>query len=169
VVGIGLARVFRPVALGVAVVVVSLSVAAVAENYDRGNESREDWRGAAAAITMSAKPGDAVAVLPWFYVTPFRYYFHRPLAVRGTLSEARPPLRTLNTTLRVLTYLHSGHDLWVATAFENVFDPQQTIRRGLARMLVPVAVYHLPGQVVLRRYRIPKAGPRPLGSAFAGG
>jgi cellulose synthase (UDP-forming) len=169
VLAIGLARVFRPVALGVAVVVVSLSVAAVAENHDRRNESREDWRGAAAAITASAKPGDAVAVLPWFYVTPFRYYFHRSLEVRGTLSEQRPPLKTLTTTLNTLAYLHSGHDLWVATAFEDVFDPRHTIRRGLARMLVPVTVYHLPGQVVLRRYHIPKTGPRLPGPAFAGG
>jgi hypothetical protein len=164
VLGIGLSRVFRPVAIGVAVVVISLSIAAVAENYDRHNQSREDWRGAAAVIDAAAKPGDAVAILPWFYVTPFRYYFERRLEVRGTLSDQRPPLRTLKTTLTVLTYLHSGHDLWVATAFEDVFDPRHTIRRGLARMVDPVAVYRLPGQVVLRRYRIPESGPRSLGS-----
>jgi cellulose synthase/poly-beta-1,6-N-acetylglucosamine synthase-like glycosyltransferase/4-amino-4-deoxy-L-arabinose transferase-like glycosyltransferase len=170
VIGIGLARVIRPVALGAAVVVATLSVASVAENVDRGNAAREDWRGAAAAVSTAARPGDAVAVLPWFYVTPFSYYYRGSLPVIGMLSEEQPPLSLLRTRLTNLADAHRGHDLWVATAFEDVFDPAHTIRKGLSRMLVPVAVYHLPGQVVLRRYSIPAAGVWPIGPVrLAGG
>jgi cellulose synthase (UDP-forming) len=171
VIGIGLARAFRPVAIGLALTLLSLSVASVAENFDRGNPSSENWRGVAAVVRHSARPGDAVVVLPWFYVTPLRYYLHGAGTppIRGTLSAKRPPLRTLETTLTELAYLHAGHTLWVATAFGNVFDPHNTIGRGLARMLVPKGAYDLRGQVVLRRYSIPSSGPRGLGTGFGAG
>jgi hypothetical protein len=166
--GIGLSRTLRPVAVGILVAVVSLSIATVGENYDHRNPASEDWRGVAAAVSTSAKPGDMVVVMPWFYVTPLRYYLHDSEPIRGVLTAKRPPLRTLETTLTDLAYLHSGHDLWVASAFEDVFDPNRTIQRGLARILVPVRTYDLPGQVVLRRYSIPITGPRTLGGRFHG-
>jgi hypothetical protein len=158
-IAIGLARIVRPIALGTVLVIATLTAATVAENFDRGNPAREDWRGAAAAVMNGMRPGDAVAVLPWFYVTPFDYYFHGPLPVRGVLTSASPPRLTLRRSLVALAENHPGHDLWVATAYEDVFDPGHQIRNGLSRILVPVAVYHLPGEVVLRRYHVPATGP----------
>ncbi len=154
--GAALARVIRPVALGAAVIVAVLTVATVVDTYDRGNVASEDWRGVATVIDRSARPGDAVAVVPWFYVTPLDYYLHGPLPVRGALLTGQTPRRALLSTLTRLARAHRGHDLWVATAYESVFDPQGTLRRGLVRLLVPVRQYRLPGQVVLRRYWIPR-------------
>jgi uncharacterized membrane protein len=154
--GAALARVIRPVALGAAVIVAVLTVATVVDTYDRGNVASEDWRGVATVIDRSARPGDAVAVVPWFYVTPLDYYLHSPLPVRGALLTGQTPRRALLSTLTRLARAHRGHDLWVATAYESVFDPQGTLRRGLARLLVPVRQCRLPGQVVLRRYWIPR-------------
>ena len=163
--GAALARVIRPVVLGTVVIAAVLTVATVADTYERGNVASEDWRGVAAVLDHSARPGDAVAVVPWFYVTPLGYYFHRPLPVRGALLTGQTPRRALLSNLTRLARAHRGHDLWVATAYEQVFDPKGTIRRGLARLLVPVRQYHLPGQVVLRRYSIPKG--LPAGSVLA--
>jgi len=157
--GAALSRVIRPVALGTVAIAAVLTVATVVDTYSRGNVASEDWRGVATVLDRSAHPGDAVAVVPWFYVTPLDYYFHSPLPVRGALMTGQTPQRALLTTLMSLARKHRGHDLWVATAYESVFDPRGTIRRGLARLLVPVRQYHLPGQVVLRRYRIPRSGP----------
>lgn len=154
--GAALARVIRPVALGAAVIVAVLTVATVVDTYNRGNVASEDWRGVATVIDRSARPGDAVAVVPWFYVTPLDYYLHGPLPVRGALLTGQTPRRALLSTLTRLARAHRGHDLWVATGYESVFDPQGTLRRGLARLLVPVRQYRLPGQVVLRRYWIPR-------------
>ncbi|HEY7422153.1 MAG TPA: glycosyltransferase [Gaiellaceae bacterium] len=157
--GAALARVIRPVMLGTAVIVAVLTVATVVDTFDRGNVATEDWRGVATVLDRSARPGDAVAVVPWFYVTPLDYYFRGPAPVRGALLTGQTPRRALLSTLTRLARTHRGHDLWVATAYESVFDPQGTIRRGLSRSLVPVRQYHLPGQVVLRRYWIPNGPP----------
>ena len=157
--GIGLARILRPLAVGTALVVTVLTIATVSENFDPGNQVSEDWRGVASELVTSSRPGDAVAVLPWFYTTPLAYYFHGSIQVRGTLSADETPAHTLQT-LRTMAQSHRGHDLWVATAYEDVFDPNATIRTGLAHMLVPVHSYKLPGQIVLRRYYVPVTGPR---------
>jgi hypothetical protein len=161
VVAIGLSRVIRSVAVGTAIIVATLSLATVAENYDRSNPAREDWRGAAATVTAATRPGDAVAILPWFYVTPFDYYFRGSVPVRG-IQLGSGPAQLATQRLTALADAHRGHDLWVATAYEGVFDPKHVIRSSLARSLVPIAVYRLPGEVVLRRYRVPTTGPRPL-------
>jgi len=162
VVAVGLSRVVRSVVLGTVIIVATLSLATVAENYDSSNPAREDWRGATAAVTAAMRPGDAVAILPWFYVTPFDYYYRGSVPVRGIRLGSGPAQLAARRRLAVLAEAHRGHDLWVATAYESVFDPRNSISSGLARMLVPVAVYHLPGEVVLRRYHVPSTGPRPL-------
>jgi cellulose synthase (UDP-forming) len=162
VVAIGLSRVIRSVVVGATIIVATLSLATVAENYDSSNPAREDWRGAAATVTAATRPGDAVAILPWFYVTPFDYYFRGSDPVRGIRLGSGAEQLTAQRRLTALADAHRGHDLWVATAYESVFDPKHVIRSSLARSLIPVTVYHLPGEVVLRRYRVPSTGPRPL-------
>jgi len=157
--GAALARVIRPVLLGTAVIFAVLTVATMVDTFNRSNMASEDWRGVATVLDQSARPGDAVAVVPWFYVTPLGYYFHGTQPVRGALLTGQTPRAALLSTLTTLARAHRGHDLWVATAYEGVFDPQGTLRRGLAHRFALLRQYHLPGQVVLRRYSIPRRGP----------
>ena len=160
--GAALARVIRPIVLGTALIVAVLTVATVVDTRSRNNMASEDWRGVATVLDRSARPGDAVAVVPWFYVTPLDYYFDGAQPVRGALLTGQTPRAALLSTLTGLARAHRGHDLWVATAYEGVFDPQGIIRRGLAHRFGLLGQYHLPGQVVLRRYSIPRIGPPAL-------
>lgn len=148
----GLSALIKRVA--VAAVLVALVTATVVDNLDAGNSAREDWRQAAMIVEGGMHAGDAVVVMPWFYVTPFDYYFHGRLPVVGLLSEERGIAKTANVDLPRLADAHRGRALWVVIAYTETFDPDGTIRRELDRRFERTATYSLGGEMEMRRYEV---------------
>src|SRR5581483_4428205 len=148
----------RRTLLAVAFVVATFSAATFVDNFDASNQAREDWRGASSLIVRHMRPGDAVIVMPWFYTTPLDYYFHEQLPVYGLLSAGHGPARTVRSDIPRIAARHAGSALWVAIAFENVFDPGGKIRAALDRRYRLTADYRLGGEMELRRYAVPAAG-----------
>ena len=153
--GLGLSRVLgRHLGLGLVLVVATFVGATFVDNFDPHNQAREDWRGASALISRQMKPGDAVVVMPWFYVTPLDYYFHARLPVRGLLTAERGEEAVLDEDIPDIAARHSGHALWVVIAYENVFDPNGRIRATLDRRYRLTADVRLGGEMELRRYAL---------------
>ena len=144
----------RALAVAVAAVFAILAGATVLDNLDVGNQAREDWRSAAAIVERERAPGDAVVIMPWFYVTPFDYYFHGRLPVAGLHSEERGVRLTTRVDLPRLARGHKGKSLWVVIAYESVFDPTGRIRSSLNHQFHLTARYRLGGEMELRRYRV---------------
>jgi hypothetical protein len=144
----------RAIAVAVASVFAILAAATVVDNLDAGNQAREDWRSAAAIVERGRAPGDAVVVMPWFYVTPFDYYFDGRLPVTGLLSEQRGVRLTTRVDLPRLARGHRGKAIWVVIAYENAFDPTGRIRASLDHRFHLTARYRLGGEMELRRYLV---------------
>lgn len=158
--GLALSRMFgRRLALGLALVLTAFVVATLVDNFDPRNQLREDWRGASALITRQGKPGDSVIVMPWFYVTPLRYYYRAKLPVYGLLRTDRSKHIAVSFDIRRLASRHPGSALWVIIAYENTFDAEGRIRATLDRTYRLTADYRLGGEMELRRY-VERAPPQ---------
>jgi hypothetical protein len=156
---LGLSRLLRRrTLLGVGLILATFVTATLIDNFDPSNQAREDWRGASALITRQMRPGDAVIVMPWFYATPLNYYFHSRLPVHGLLVKGHGPARTVRVDVPRIAAGHRGSALWVAIAYENVFDPGGKIRSALDRRYLLTADYRLGGEMELRRYVVPATG-----------
>jgi uncharacterized membrane protein len=142
----------RGLVIAVAAVFAILAGATVVDNLGVGNQAREDWRSAAAIVERGRAPGDAVVVMPWFYVTPFNYYFDGRLPVAGLHLEERGVRLTTSVDLPRLARGRKGKSLWVVIAYESVFDPAARIRWSLDRRFHLTARYRLGGEMELRRY-----------------
>ena len=154
-IGMGLARFFRPKPIALALVIAALGVLAVGESIQVSNPVREDFRGATSIIEQGFEPGDVVIVMPEFYDTPLRYYLKGQYPLIPLLSSTAPVSTLIRTSLPAIAAQHQGHSLWVITPYESEFDRGGEIRSYLSRTLTLTGRYPLGGDMELRRYRVP--------------
>jgi mannosyltransferase len=87
--GAGLAEIrLRGIRLAALGALVGLSLAQVVLQY--GDQTKEDWRAAAAYVSASAKPGDAVVVYSPYMRMPFEYYFDRSPSIAAQVTPLYP-------------------------------------------------------------------------------
>jgi mannosyltransferase len=154
-VGIGLARLIRPTAIALALVLVSFGALSVVEAQQVGNPAREDFRGAAAAIEAGYQPGDAVILMPSFYSTPMEYYVRGRYPVDLLLQPGQSQQSVITDSLPEIYRHHQGKNLWVIMPYESVFDPGRVIRTSMNASLRLDARYRLGGDMELRKYTVP--------------
>jgi hypothetical protein len=154
-VGMGLARFFRPKPVALGLVVLALGTLTVSENLQVDNGVREDFRGGASIIEQGFREGDVVIVMPEFYDTPLRYYLKGRYPVIPLLGAGNPIPTLIRTSFPAIASQHQGHSLWVITPYESQFDPGGELRSYLRRTLRLTGSYPLGGDMTLRRFVVP--------------
>ena len=155
--GAGLARLRKLGAIGAAVLLTASGIA-LAGYYFNPAFARDNYRGVAAYISASQRPGDAILLNAPGQEQIFPYYYRGPLPVIPLPAER--PLVPAQTSTELAQLNARYKRLWLVLYGTNGSDPTNYVENWLASKDYEIQNTWY-GNVRLVAFSVPRAGPPP--------
>jgi mannosyltransferase len=135
----GLARLKGTAATTAVALLVVISGAGVGAFVSHG--SSQDWRGAAASVAASARPGDGVVIFAPYTRIPFQWYIRRHPAAEAELHPAFPPGPWAGDALRydasfgvstpdIAAAVTGDHRVWLVLSQQQLYPAELRALEG---------------------------------------